>query len=139
MLNSGRVHAGNVLADAEMFTARHPFNSVIQFHKIYGLNVDQIKELSKRFSPSTALLSLLTHSFKPLGACRAHDYVSLLQILDAVGSSCYQGWSWTMKEEEEESLFIKMIKLINACNFNRAEEAAKLVIKGNKLYRSFVP
>lgn len=49
--------------------------------------------------------------------------------LDAIGTSHYQGQ--TMKEEEE-SLFKEIIKLINACNFNRAEEAAKSAIKGNK-------
>lgn len=132
-LNSGRVHAGNALADAEMFAARRPFNSVTQFRKIYGLNADQIKELSKRFRLSAVLLSLLTHSFKSLGA---HDYASLLQILDAVGTSRYQGR--TMKEEEE-GLFKEMIELVDARNFDRAEEAAKSAIEGNKFYRPFVP
>lgn len=40
-------------------------------------------------------------------------------------------------KEEEESLFKEIIELINACNSNRAEEAAKSAIKGNKFYRPF--
>ena len=48
-LNTGRVHAGNALADAEMFAARRPFNSDAQFRRVYGLNADQIKELGMRF------------------------------------------------------------------------------------------
>lgn len=111
-LNSGRVHAGNVLAGAEMFMAREPLNAIVHPRRIYGLYPEQIQTLSKRFPLPAAILSLLTHSFKTLGT-----FTSLLRVPDAVGTSRYQ--ARTMQGNEEGS-FEEIIQLVNEGNFETA-------------------
>lgn len=129
-LNSGRVHAGNALADAGMFIAREPFNAMAQFRRVYGINPQQIQALGKRFPLPAALLPLLTHSFKTLPA---DTFNSLLRVLDAVGASRYQ--ARTMRKRACSSISSSSS---SEGDCRKAEEMVKSAIDQEMFYRPFV-
>ena len=66
----------------------------------------------------------------------AANYTSILRILDAVGTSRYQG---RIMREDEEDTFGHLVQLVTEGNSGRAEEVAESALNDKLFQRPFVP
>ncbi|RMJ26097.1 hypothetical protein PHISP_03030 [Aspergillus sp. HF37] len=110
-LNSGRAHAGNADADANMFIARRPFYSDVAFRHLYTLSPYEIK----------AIVSL--------------GYHSIIRVLDSAGTVHYRG---RHMEPGEQTLFDEMIDYVRQGRFVEAEKTAKAAVDDGKFSSGFM-